>query len=141
MQIIFNFAYNKIMFNKLQNRNSRICFINFLTSQYFSDDVIDDLETILFECDFNEEFFQQLMESYEKNKDVISKFISTGVKMQYSLEYNIMFAACVEIMAFHTPIQLIVTEYLQISDHFTAMSSIIHSKIDKFYQFIQAQNV
>lgn len=133
--------------SKLINRNSRLFFINCLTTIYFNQDVknINDLpsdcfECIMFKCDYDEEFFKKIITTYDINRETISIFAKENINL-LSLEYAIICAACTEIYINPSMKDAIIKEYLQIADIFSAKSSPIHAKVDKFHDQITNKEI
>lgn len=117
------------MFKK--KTNSRILFLNFLCSNFFLSEE-NDINNIYFDCEFDVDLLNELINTYKNNKILIDEFISNNNPV-YTLERAIITAGCTEIIM-NNQIEIIIKEYLKISDNLSGMSPIIHKSIDKFYE-------
>lgn len=114
--------------------NSRLIFINMIGhARRFGLNMNEATsESLYFECEYDEEFLQNLRNSYNTHNVLINKYIDQNPKLTYELDKVLVCAACCEIIEPNFNNKNTINQYLRMSDRFGAMTSVIHAILSNF---------
>lgn len=127
------------MNNKKAKGNTRTIFINKIGYVIFMNTKINNaiLEDLYFDCELDQQFLQELENTYIKNEKTLYKFLSLQ-KDLYILDKMLIIATCCELLitSFH---KTTIKQYLQKSDQLGGTTSKIHAILNNFKAFYEQE--